>query len=146
MKAWVENYGEDADRNRGVMTLFSELDDSPEERMFIVSKLADDFEADWQLDLTKVIKDMCIPSDCGEGEFEHNVDPLEYAWEVYNELKLRLDGSEHQEFIDLLQEFKLEAFKTKALDQHFGECVKEINGWLDMKKRVWRQQIRSAAR
>jgi hypothetical protein len=44
MNCWIENYGEDADGNRGVKTVFWELDDSAEEREEIVEAIYDDFK------------------------------------------------------------------------------------------------------
>jgi len=119
MKVWYGMYGDDADGNRGVMATFSELDDSPEEREQIIGKLTDIFKADWCLSLDGHVS-LELHDDIGEGEYEHDVDPEDYAVELIAALREDDDGTEPEYTVGV------RSFEIEFLKRSIGFAIKRV--------------------
>lgn len=107
MKVWRENYGEDADGNRGEMRNMYELDDSKAEREQIIEKLVDVFKDDWALGESV---SLCLTDDCGDGEYECDLNVDEYAAEVIAILN-KDDDCKELEYTLAIRDFEIEWMK-----------------------------------
>lgn len=133
MNVWEENYGADADGNRGVPTIMYELDGSDAERENIIEKLVTIFEADGELDLSGEVS-VCITDDSGEGDFDFNVCPGEYMYEVLAAIKEDDDESDVEHTKDVCL-FEIEILKLMLEESKRPKANKisdKNNKWVDV--------------